>query len=80
MIQLETQPLKEIRDIRRQISKECGDNPEKVFAYYLTHQQKMKASGEYTFVNGRSASKSAAIATEQNHTPKPDLQGFPEGQ
>jgi hypothetical protein len=44
---MEPNPLREIRDIRRQISKEYGDDPDKVFAYYMKHQDKMKASGKY---------------------------------
>jgi len=48
---MEPNPLREIRDIRRQISKECDDEPENVFAYYLKQQKAMKASGRYKFVS-----------------------------
>ena len=33
---MEPDPLREIRDIRRQISKECGDDPEKNDAHSLS--------------------------------------------
>jgi hypothetical protein len=39
---MEPDPLREIRDIRRQISKECGDDPDKVFAYYNTWRYKKR--------------------------------------
>ncbi len=61
---MEPDPLREIRDIRRQISKECGNDSEKVFAYYLAHQQKMKASGIYTFATQPVDHESAELATE----------------
>ncbi|MEZ6102149.1 MAG: hypothetical protein R3E01_24705 [Pirellulaceae bacterium] len=62
---MEPVPLREIRDIRRQISKECGDDPEKVFAYYMAHQEKMKASGKYKFVSKPKQAAPAGLATEQ---------------
>jgi len=46
---MEPDPLREIRDIRRQISKECGDDSTKVFAYYVAHQEKMKSTGKFKF-------------------------------
>ncbi len=61
---MEPDPLREIRDIRRQISEECGNNPERVFAYYLAHQQKMKDSGVYTFATQPVVHESSQIATE----------------
>ena len=63
---MEPDPLREIRDIRRQISKECGDDPGKVFEYYLAHQEQMKATGKYTFVTRPLATVPAALATEQS--------------
>ena len=67
---METEPLKEIRDIRRRISIECDDDPEKVFAYYVAYQEEMKASGNFSFANRASNRKAAAIATEQSDPPK----------
>jgi hypothetical protein len=55
---MEPDPLREIRDIRRQISLACDNNPEKVFDYYVAHQEKMKATGEYKFVLARMAAES----------------------
>ena len=63
---MEPDPLREIRDIRRQISKECGDDPEKVFAYYIAHQEVMKASGKYVFVTKPVACESATVAIDQS--------------
>ena len=67
---MEPDPLREIRDIRRQISNECGGDPRKVFAYYVAYQDKMKASGKYTFVTKPTAHASTTIATEQSDAPK----------
>ena len=69
---MEPDPLREIRDIRRQISLECDNDPEKVFDYYVAHQEKMKASGKYTFVTKPVASVSAGMATEQTDEPEPE--------
>jgi len=69
-------PLREIRDIRRQISKECGGDPKKVFAYYVAHQQKMKASGKYTFVTKPVARISTTMATELSDAPQPRNEAF----
>ena len=69
---MEADPLREIRDIRRQISRECGGDPEKVFAYYIAHQEKMKASGKYTFVTKPVDRVSAGMATEQTDEPEPE--------
>ena len=66
---MEPDPLREIRDIRRRISNECGDDPRKVFASYVAHQEKMKASGMYTFVTQPIDRKSAGMATEQCDEP-----------
>ncbi len=43
---MEPDPLREIRGIRCQVSKECGGDSEKVFAYYVAHQDMTKASGK----------------------------------
>ena len=69
---MEPDPLREIRDIRRQISKECGDDPEKVFQYYMAHQEKMKATGKFTFVTKPVPREPAGLATEQNDAREPD--------
>ena len=62
---METDPMREIRTIRRQISEECGNDPERVFDYYQTRQDQLKATGEYKFVTKPLATLSAASATEQ---------------
>jgi len=63
---MEPDPLREIRDIRRQISKECDDDPTKVFAYYMAHQEKMKSTGKFKFVTKPMVRETAALATEQS--------------
>lgn len=63
---MEPDPLREIRDIRRQISKECGDDPDKVFAYYVAHQEKMRASGKYKFVSKPVPAGSAGVVTDRS--------------
>ncbi len=68
---MEPDPLNEVRNIRRTISKECDDDPKKIFAYYLKHQEESKRSGKYRFVNTRRLSASAAQATEQTDEHKP---------
>jgi hypothetical protein len=62
---METDPMREIRMIRRQISEECGNDPEKVFHYYQVRQEQLKATGRYKFVTKPLATVSAAPATEQ---------------
>jgi hypothetical protein len=62
---MEIDPLKEVRNIRRKISKECNDDPKKVFDYYLKHQEQSKRSGKYKFVNTPLATIHAAEATER---------------
>jgi hypothetical protein len=69
---MEPNPLREIRDIRRQISKECGDDPDKVFAYYMQHQEKMKASGKYKFVSKPGHTAQAGLGTEQTDEREPE--------
>ena len=63
--------LTEIRAIRREISCECNDQPEKVFDYYEKVQNRLKASGNFTFVNERIESVNAGHATEQADEPEP---------
>ena len=63
---MEPDPLREIRAIRRQISQECDDNPDKVFDFYLAHQEKMKATGKSRFVSKPLATVTPGSATEQN--------------
>ena len=70
---MEPDPLREIREIRRSISKECGDDSEKVFAYYIAHQEKMKASGKYTFVTQPVDRTSVGMPTEQSDDQKKHL-------
>ena len=73
---MEPDPLREIRDIRRQISKECGGDPKKMFAYYVAHQEKMKASGKYTFVTKPVTRVSTTMATEPSDASKPSNGAF----
>jgi hypothetical protein len=60
-----TDPLNEIRRIRREISAECDNDPKKVFDYYLKHQEESKRSGKYRFVTTPMAKANVAHATEQ---------------
>ena len=69
---METDPLREIRDIRRQISKECGDDPEKVFEYYLAYQERMKSTGKFKFVTQPMPRVSAGLATQSMDGPAID--------
>lgn len=69
---METDPLNEVRNIRRMISKECDDDPKKVFEYYLKHQEQSKRSGKYRFVSTPLQNVSAAQATEQTDEPEPE--------
>ena len=43
--------LTAVRTIRRDISKECGGDPERVFDYYEDVQSRIKESGRYEFVS-----------------------------
>ncbi|NOY40623.1 MAG: hypothetical protein GXP26_02130 [Planctomycetes bacterium] len=63
---METDPLNEVRSIRRKISEECNDNPNKVFEFYLKHQEESKRSGKYRFVNTPLEHVRAAPAPEQS--------------
>ncbi len=69
---MEPDPLREIREIRRQISLECDNDSEKVFDYYMAHQEKMKATGKFKFVTKPVAGVPAGTATEQNDAREPD--------
>ncbi len=68
---METDPLNEVRNIRRTISKECNDDPKKVFEYYLRHQAESKRSGKYRFVNTPLQSVTATQATEHAEKSEP---------
>jgi hypothetical protein len=70
MILMEIDPMREIRKIRRQISEECGNDPEKVFDYYQSRQEQLKVTGKYTFVTTPLAIVPAKLATEQNDAPE----------
>ena len=72
---MEIDPMREIRRIRRQISEECGNDPEKVFDYYQSRQEQLKATGKYTFATIPLATAPAGLATEQPDEPEPDLAG-----
>ena len=69
---METNPLREIRTIRHQISEECGNDPEKVFDYYQARQDQLKATGNYKFVTKPLAAVPAGLATEQSGEPERD--------
>ncbi len=43
--------LAAIRSIRREISRECGEDPDRVFDYYQDVQKRIKESGCYEFVD-----------------------------
>lgn len=64
---METDPLNEVRQIRRVISEECHDDPKKVFEFYLKHQEAAKRSGKYRFVNTPLQPVSAPPATEKGN-------------
>ncbi len=63
---METDPLNEVRNIRRMISAERNDDPKKVFEYYRQHQDESRRSGKYRFVNTPLESVRTADATEQS--------------
>lgn len=65
---MEVDPMREIRNIRRRISEECGNDPEKVFDFYQARQEQLKATGKYTFVSKPLEDAPTALATEQNDT------------
>ena len=65
-----TDPLNEVRNIRRAISKECDDDPKKVFEYYLKHQDQAKRSGKYRFINAPAESVRAAPGNENSKEPE----------
>lgn len=64
---MKTDPLNEVRNIRRMISKECNDDPEKVFEYYLKHQKESKRSGNYQFISTPLQNVGTAPAIEQTN-------------
>ena len=67
---MEIDPLREIRNIRRRISNESGDDPNRVFAFYVAHQETMQASGKFTFITEPVDRESTGMATEQSDAPK----------
>ncbi|MEX1231442.1 MAG: hypothetical protein WEB58_14440 [Planctomycetaceae bacterium] len=67
---MKTDPLNEVRNIRRTISNECNDDPKKVFEYYLKHQEEAKRSGKYRFVNVPIEGVRAASAKLRSDDPK----------
>ena len=69
---METDPLNEVRMIRRKISAECNDDPKKVFEYYLKHQEQSKRTGKYRFVSTPLQSTRAVYATEQTDEREPE--------
>ena len=77
---MEINPMREIRNIRRQISEECGNDPEKVFGYYQARQDQLKASGKYTFVTQPLATAHSGLATEQSVAPESPTTRVSDGQ
>ena len=69
---METDPLREIRKIRRRISEECGNDPEKVFEFYQSRQEELKASGKYKFVSKPLGTVPAGLPTEQTDECEPE--------
>jgi len=69
---MEIDPLREIRMIRRKISEECGNDPDKVFDYYQSRQDELKASRKYQFVTKPLSTVPAGPATEQNDAREPE--------
>ena len=61
-----TDPLKDVRTVRRQISDECDNQPDKVFDFYQSFQERMKQTGRFKFINTRMENVHAAHATEQS--------------
>ena len=43
--------LAAVRSIRRDISDECGGDPDRVFDYYESVQRRIKDSGRYEFID-----------------------------
>ena len=68
---MEIDPMREIRNIRRQISEECGNDPEKVFDYNQARQEELRATGKYKFVT-KPLDVQAGLATEQTDEPDPE--------
>ncbi len=66
-------PLHDIRSIRRKISEECSHLPEKVFDYYQQVQERLKASGKFTFVKQQLETANAVHVTKQNAEPDREL-------
>ena len=69
---MEPDPLREIREIRRQISMECDNDPEKVFDFYMAYQEKMKSTGKFKFVTKPAARVPSGMATEQTDEREPE--------
>ncbi len=59
-------PLNDVRSVRRAIANECGGDPERVFEFYRKHQDEMKLSGRFQFIDSRMKDAHAAPATEQD--------------
>lgn len=45
--------IREVRRIRREISRECDHDIRKIAAYYRAYQEEMKRSGKYRFADPR---------------------------
>ena len=69
---MEPEPLREIREIRRKISEECDNDPQRVFDYYVAYQEKMRSTGKYRFVAEPGASVPAETTTEQTDEREPE--------
>ena len=69
---MQIDPMREIREIRRQISEECGNDPDKVFDYYQARQEELRATGKYKFVSKPLDTVPAGLTTEQTDKPVPE--------
>lgn len=62
---MEDDPLQEIRRIRRDISDACGEDVDKILAYYQRHEETAIRAGRARFVD---APLRAAQSVTQNGT------------
>ena len=50
--------IERIREVRRRISAQCGDDPSQLINYYRKVSAKLRASGDYKFVESPSPESS----------------------
>jgi len=51
--------IREVRDVRHEISRSCDHEPKRVVAYYREFQEELKRSGGYQFAQDRNRTKAA---------------------